>query len=312
MTKIILKRKTNEEFSEIIIDEAKMYKYFNKNLHFFKYRSIENDEFKCIRLSMNWNNINFIINALIFHIDDTNMLSLILELSKFDYDSDFFFKMLYKDILFFNIFNNSSYIKFQTIEMCKFALKFDANFALLFKDEFLSYEFFLEMISVNSFLLEHIPDHLHTEELTKKAVMHCGLSLRFANYCYKTYEICKLAVLNNGDSAEFVPPRLMNSELAEIAINYNGWNIIRIPTRFINYNLVLTAVKQDGNIMNYIHNKFHSYEISLESVSNYSDAYLYLLNKYKFDETICKTAIRHNNSMIIHVKEFYKSKGLKW
>ena len=62
MTKIILKRKTNEEFSEIIIDEAKMYKYFNKNLHFFKYRSIENDEFKCIRLSMNWNNINFIIN----------------------------------------------------------------------------------------------------------------------------------------------------------------------------------------------------------------------------------------------------------
>ena len=40
--------------------------------------------------------------------------------------------------------------------------------------------------------------------------------------------------------------------------------------------------------------------------------FIKILNKYKFDETICKTAIRHNNSMIIHVKEFYKSKGLKW
>lgn len=134
-------------------------------------------------------------------------------------------------------------------------------------------------------LLHHIPDYVHSANLSHRLISCNPLLLYGIPSRFRTRNLCYEAISANGMALGAVPNTLKNDEIYKIAISNNGLALKHIPTPYRDNEIPLLAVQQNGEAIEFVP----------ESI---------------IDEVICRNAVMQNPHAIYHVPKKLQSNEL--
>ena len=100
--------------------------------------------------------------------------------------------------------------------------------------------------------LKYIPNHLKNENIYKKSVYYCGLSVQFIPKENRTEEICNMTIKQNFFALEYVPIEMKTYELCKLAVRTNHEALKYIPDDIINKELCDFAFLKNSLVYIYI------------------------------------------------------------
>jgi hypothetical protein len=166
------------------------------------------------------------------------------------------------------------YVKdeFITYELCSLAINTSTGGAIqyinrniLTEEEY--YNICLQSVAQNGGNIVNIPEEVHTQELTDRAIENSSWALADSLDKFKTYENCLSAVKRYGHVIDFVPTHFITKEICESAIQSKYPCLDDIPKEFITKELCKMAVSANGENLKWVPDEFMSSELAYIAIT---------------------------------------------
>ena len=159
-------------------------------------------------------------------------------------------------------------VKYNTKQICDFAISKDINSISFIPYEFRTKELCELAISKNSKLIHAVPKYIRTKEFYKLALSYDSNIIQHIPEYLKTKEICELAISKNGYTLKYIPEHLKTEELCEIAMFNDSCALKYVPEHLKTEELCEIAILENMSTLKYIPDKFKK---ELKNKNNYND-----------------------------------------